>query len=220
STTSIPATSHITLQHSSTSTVMKFSATTAACTVTAAVLCSSATAAPYGQTFTGEGTYYGDIPIGSGNCAMRGDLSVYDGMIPLAINAAQYEGSMMCGACIEGRGTGRGAGGNPITGSFKGFVMDQCPECAHGDLDWGTSGDGRWEIEWQFVPCERGGKPDFTFEGSNPWYWKIQATGCRGPVDELFVNRKYARKTDDNFFLMEEGTPFYGEAKINVYIFG
>lgn len=56
----------------------------------------------------------------------------YDGMIPLAINAAQYEGSMMCGACIEGRGTGRGAGGNPITGSFKGFVMDQCPECAHG----------------------------------------------------------------------------------------
>lgn len=55
---------------------MKFSTTTVACTVAAAVLSSSAMAAPYGETFRGEGTYYGDIPIGSGNCAMRGDLSV------------------------------------------------------------------------------------------------------------------------------------------------
>lgn len=28
------------------------------------------------KTFKGDGTYYGDIPVSAGNCAMRGDLSV------------------------------------------------------------------------------------------------------------------------------------------------
>lgn len=33
------------------------------------------------KTFKGDGTYYGDIPISAGNCAMRGDLSVVSGSV-------------------------------------------------------------------------------------------------------------------------------------------
>lgn len=53
-------------------------------------------------------------------------------MIPVAINAKQYGGSEVCGACIEGEGTGKGSGRDPIKGKFKAYVIDQCPECAHG----------------------------------------------------------------------------------------
>ena len=37
----------------------------------------------------------------------------------VALNAGQYGGSEMCGACIEGEGSGNGAGRDPITGTFK-----------------------------------------------------------------------------------------------------
>ena len=55
---------------------------------------------------------------------------VYDRAV--ALNAGQYGGSEMCGACIEGEGSGNGAGSDPITGTFKvrdgGLVWDllQC----------------------------------------------------------------------------------------------
>lgn len=59
-------------------------------------------------------------------------IEQYDGMVPMAINGAQYDGSKMCGACVEGTGTGKGAGADPITGTFRGFIMDQCPGCSFG----------------------------------------------------------------------------------------
>ena len=42
---------------------------------------------PYDERFYGEGTVYGEVPVGSGNCAIREPLpSMYDGMIPVALN--------------------------------------------------------------------------------------------------------------------------------------
>lgn len=37
----------------------------------------------------------------------------------VAIGGSLYGDSGFCGACIEGSGSGVGAGGNPIEGSFK-----------------------------------------------------------------------------------------------------
>lgn len=103
-------------------------------------------------------------------------------MIPMALNNAQYNSeqygdSYMCGACVEGHGSGNGEGGDPVSGPFKGYITDRCPECAFGDLDFAADGDGRWDITWNFVPCEGGGDPTFVFEGSNAHYWKIQPRG-------------------------------------------
>ena len=39
--------------------------------------------------------------------------------LAVALNSAQYGDSEMCGACIEGEGSGNGSGSDPISGSFK-----------------------------------------------------------------------------------------------------
>ncbi|CAN0109294.1 unnamed protein product, partial [Hapterophycus canaliculatus] len=129
---------------------------------------------PYDERFSGDATYYGVTPDGDGNCAIGSPLpAMYDGMIPVALNNDQYGDSIMCGACIEGEGSGVGAGADPVEGAFKAYVTDRCPECAFGDLDFATAGDGRWDITWQFVPCEGSSDQSFLFEGSNEYYWKV-----------------------------------------------
>lgn len=52
---------------------------------------------------------------------------------------------------------------------------NRCPECAFGDLDFASSGDGRWDITWRFVPCEDSSDQTFLFEGSNEFYWKVRS---------------------------------------------
>lgn len=119
----------------------------------------------------------------------------------------------MCGACIEGTGTGGGSGATPI-GTFKAYVSDKCPECASGSLDFALTGDGRWDIEWSFVPCPGSDVPTFMFEGSNLFYWKIQPRGTASPVEELTVNGLPGMRTDDNFFVIEDGGPFEGPQEV------
>ena len=50
--------------------------------------------------------------------SLLGTLS-YTIALAVALNSAQYGDSEMCGACIEGEGSGNGSGSDPITGSFK-----------------------------------------------------------------------------------------------------
>ena len=68
-----------------------------------------------------------------------------------------------------------------------------CPECASGDLDFATDGDGRWDISWHFVPCESGDDLTYIFEGSNPFYWKLQPRGGKVSVGS-FPERKKNKK--------------------------
>ncbi|CAM9664879.1 unnamed protein product, partial [Laminaria digitata] len=188
-----------------------------AAAVSTSLLLNPASAAPYpfGGKFSGDGTYYGDVSPSEGNCAFEHPLpSMYNGMIPMAISLHDmYDDSTMCGACIEGTGTGHGSGKNPIKGKFKGFVSDSCEKCSKGDLDFAKSGDGRWDIEWKFAECPSGGDPSFMFEGSNEGYWKIQARETKSPVTQLWVDGKKATMTKDNFFTASGG-PFYGEQTV------
>lgn len=141
--------------------------------------------------------------------------------IPVALNEPQYGNSEMCGACIEGEGSGVGSGGDPITGKFTAYVSDKCPECKWGDLDFSKSGDGRWEISWKFIPCPgASSKPSFIFEGSHEYYWKMQPRGMATPVSELSVNGAKGERTDDNFFIVTEGVPFYGEQSVTTTTLG
>ncbi|CAM9495915.1 unnamed protein product, partial [Scytosiphon promiscuus] len=164
-------------------------------------------AGQYGAEYNGDGTYYGETT--QGNCAFGGNVpGMYSGMIPIALNRPQYSDSLMCGACLEGKASGNGNGANPIPSTFKGYITDQCPECSTGDLDFSVSGDGRWDIEWEFVACP-GESISFKFEGSNQWYWKLQPQGTKTPVVSLTINGKAASRTDDNHFVLEGG-PWHG----------
>ena len=53
----------------------------------------------------------------------------------VAMNAPQYGRSEPCGMCVAYRGTGRGAGADPVpvAGLQYALVTDLCPECAHGE---------------------------------------------------------------------------------------
>lgn len=157
----------------------------------------------YNQKFSGEGTYYGETS--HGNCALEEKLpDMYNEMTPVAIG--NYGDSSMCGSCVKGTSEN-----HP---NFKGFVSDKCPECGTDDLDLSMDGDGRFPIDWEFVPCP-GSKPTFIFEGSNEYYWKIQPRGTSTPVVSLFVSGKCGKRTDDNFFIVEEG-PFIGPQLVTV----
>ena len=97
---------------------------------------------------SGEGTYYD--ADGTGNCSF--DASPGDLMVA-AINAADYQSAALCGACLEVTGP---------NGSVRVRVVDQCPGCAHGDLDLSRQAfqrlsplsAGRIPITWRQVACD------------------------------------------------------------------
>lgn len=61
------------------------------------------------------------------------------------------------------------------------------------------SGDGRWEIEWEFVECP-GEDISFVSPSANGWYWKLQPRGTKTPVKSLSFAGQSGVRTDDNHF--------------------
>lgn len=105
-------------------------------------------------------------------------------------------------------GSGKGAGSNPIKGTFKAYVNDRCPECAPNDIDLSKSGDGRWAVKWKVVPCPPGSNISFQFEGSNRWYFKLQPRGMQSPASSVLVDGVKALRTQDNHFVVQSGNGF------------
>lgn len=105
--------------------------------------------------------------------------------------------------------------------SFQAFVSDKCPECQDSDLDFSKAGDGRWDIEWNFVKCPVASSPSFVFQGSNDFYWKIQPRGTAYPVNKMVMNGGIEGvKTDDNHFEFTYGGPFEGSQTIKMWTIG
>lgn len=169
-----------------------------------------------GRWFSGEGTYYGAGGTEGGNCAMRSPRPAWmSSYVPVAINNAQYPRS--CGACVEIHGSGRGLGANPITGKILGVIVDRCPECAHGDIDLSKDGDGRWDIKWKLVPCNKRGDIEFQFEGSNAFYRKIQPRNTRSPPVKVTIDGVAAKKSQDNHWIAQKGSGFSRKYTVQVW---
>eukprot|EP00878_Enallax_costatus_P008465 GHUV01008849.1.p1 GENE.GHUV01008849.1~~GHUV01008849.1.p1 ORF type:complete len:458 (+),score=60.20 GHUV01008849.1:208-1581(+) len=163
----------------------------------------------FGMTYSGDGTYYGDRTRGFGHCSFHfhgfGNSAGYVGT-PLAINAAQYSGTSICGLCVQYRGVGQGLGGNPVSTAWQpGFICDECPECRFGDLDQQMGGDGRWKVEWYPMQCPVGSTTfKFGFQGGNPWYKKMMVANARVPLSNvrLWQDGAWVQliKTIDNYW--------------------
>ena len=82
----------------------------AALALFAALTTSASAAISVGQSFVGEATYYGAGNDNRGACGGNGKPTGPGGITTVAINSQQWEGGANCGICIEGRGTGVGAG--------------------------------------------------------------------------------------------------------------
>lgn len=99
-----------------------------------------------------------------------------------AMDADDWAGSEVCGACARVRG--------PL-GAVDVRIVDLCPECVAGDLDLSPEAfsriarleDGRVPISWRIVPCEADGPITWRFkDGSNPWWVAVQVRDHRQPV--------------------------------------
>eukprot|EP01121_Diplochlamys_sp_Union-15-3_P010469 TRINITY_DN293_c0_g1_i1.p1 TRINITY_DN293_c0_g1~~TRINITY_DN293_c0_g1_i1.p1 ORF type:complete len:318 (-),score=57.04 TRINITY_DN293_c0_g1_i1:40-948(-) len=161
-------------------------------------------------TQTGDGTYYGSDAGGSCSLGSKGDFpAAASTTVTVAINRNQYANSATCGMCVQVRGTGGGSGSNPIsTTPFTAFVNNQCPGCAVADLDLGTNGDGRWDIEWIAIDCDTKGQGiGLKLQGSHDYYIKLQIRNHKIPVESVKIEQSGTWKTlvrsDDNFFLSD-----------------
>ncbi|XP_025077461.1 uncharacterized protein LOC112554082 isoform X2 [Pomacea canaliculata] len=174
----------------------------------------------YRSTFHGDGTYYGDAG-GGGTCSygVQNPPVARQVKYPVALNRPQFLNSVMCGTCWKVSASGHGLGNNPIRGEFLVFVDDLCPGCQAGDLDFGVDGDGRWDITIQAVQCPVGsGNVQFKFQGSNPWYLKLQVQNSRLAVHKMEIDHngwQPMKHTSDGFFVFNSG-PVNGSFRVRL----
>jgi expansin (peptidoglycan-binding protein) len=153
---------------------------------------------------SGEATYYD--ADGTGNCSF--DASP-DDLLVAAMNAPDYNNAAWCGACLEVTGP---------TGSVVVRVVDQCPGCAHGDLDLSAEAfamisplsAGRVPITWHEVACDVSGPIAYHFkDGANAYWTAIQIRNHRYPIASVEAKVGDAwqaiSRVDYNYFVEADG---------------
>jgi expansin (peptidoglycan-binding protein) len=140
----------------------------------------------FGAPVTGVATYY--AADGSGNCSFD---ATPDDLDVAAINHTQYADSAACGACAKVVGA---SGGGTVTVR----IVDQCPECAPGDLDLSMSAfakiddvaKGRVPITFTYVPCTVTGNVTYRYkDGSSQFWTAIQVQNTKVPVLALAIKK-------------------------------
>jgi expansin len=130
---------------------------------------------------SGEATFY-TFASGAGSCMF--DSTPNDLMVG-AMNAIDYAGSAICGACV--RVTGQ-------RGSILIRIVDLCPECPRGHIDLSPlafsfladTSVGRIPITWEVVDCAAPGPITYHFkDGSNQWWTAVQIRNHRYPIHSL-----------------------------------
>lgn len=162
----------------------------------------------------GEATYY--YPeVAPGNCSF--DSIPANRMIG-AMNAVDYNGSQICGACVSIKGP---------KGTVIIKIIDQCPECPKGNIDISPEAfskiadtlAGRVPINWQIVPCDVNEPIEYHFKGdSNQWWTAVQIRNHRYPIysiEYLTLQKEFNSLTrvDYNYFVK------YGGIGLGPYIF-
>jgi hypothetical protein len=143
--------------------------------------------------YEGDLTYYGGAGAG-GACSQK---YVPPGYLTVALNHDQFGEGHSCGTCLRACVT-KPSG----VECFKAIVDNECPECTHGDLDLGISGDGRWQVSWSTIKCPPAA-PMFDVQGSNAWYLKLKIEG-QGPLQSVRVNTREAKHTLDDFWVIQD----------------
>lgn len=166
---------------------------------------SGATCSDAATVRTGEATYY-TLASGAGACMLDPDPG---DLMTGAMNAADYEGSRACGACVALTGPG---------GSTTIRVVDLCPECARGDVDLSPEAferisplaAGRVPISWRWVSCDVAGPIRYHFkEGSNASWLAVQIRDHVNRIArvEARVDGRYSEvlRADYNYFVVPTG---------------
>ena len=136
-----------------------------------------------GATRQGEGTFYVEA-TGDGSCMFG---SSPGDMLIAAMNAPDYSGANVCGEFAEVTGP---------KGKVTVRIVDRCPECKSGDLDFSPQAfdriadrsAGRVPITWKVVAGDVQGPVSYRYkEGSSQFWVAIQVRNHRVPVTKLEI---------------------------------
>lgn len=160
------------------------------------------------STFTGDGTYYD--ASGAGSCSFDPPSQ---NLMVAAINMPQYGNSALCGAYVQATGP---------KGTVTVRIVDQCPSCAQGDLDFSAEAfaqiadiaDGRVPISWKVVVGDITSPVSYRYqEGSSPYWAAIQVRNHRVPIAAMDVRPVGTSdwialtRTSYNYFTYAPSTP-------------
>lgn len=154
------------------------------------------------SVFSGTTTFY--PAAGYGNCSypLPGPL-----LYAAAASPAVYNGAAVCGTCLQV---------TSAKGTATVILQDLCPSCTGHNLDMDTGAinaldslGGIVPIQWQITGCPVTGAVQFVYQGSNPYYVKVQVRNHRFPVSkfEAVSGNTYTElaRTPDNFFIAPAG---------------
>jgi expansin (peptidoglycan-binding protein) len=134
------------------------------------------------------------------------------GYLTTAVSPAEFAGSANCGRCLDVWG--------PL-GHVLVRISDECPGCATGHLDlddqaFATIADplqGVVPIAYRSTECPVAGNVSWLFQGSNPYYLKLQIRDHPYRVATLEVTWSGGggfhamTRTGDNFFEYSQAQP-------------
>ncbi len=138
-----------------------------------------------------------------------------------AINGPEYAGSAFCGTFVRVTGP---------EGTVTARIVDYCPECQRGDIDFSeaafariaTAPPGRVSISWQIVAGDVQGPIRLRYrEGSSPSWVAIQVRNHRLPITKLEVmpsgasDWRNAPRQSWNYFVVE-GSVSSGPVRVRV----
>ncbi|WP_371659751.1 expansin EXLX1 family cellulose-binding protein [Streptomyces sp. NBC_00280] len=170
-----------------------------------------------GTTYQGVATFYG-AGNGDGHACSYGPSA---DVMTAAMNTADYETSMACGAYI----LVRAASGASVTVR----ITNECPgDCAPGQLDLSAEAfakiaapvAGRIPITWSLLSPATAEPLSIRYKTGSSQYWcGIQVIGHRNPLARLEVRTgsgwvRLAR-TEYNYFLSEQGSGCGGSIRIS-----
>ena len=132
----------------------------------------------YGNYYTAPDTQF---------CSLDNiDLVEYGVYTTVAISPGSYLGSNVCGLCLQLNGTGIGNGNNPIASTVKVVVTDMCHTCtSFGDLAIALSGNDKWLVNWQAVPCGITKYVQYVHQNSQQYYLKMQIRNTNIPIKKV-----------------------------------
>lgn len=186
----------------------------------ATLLQAQQTCAPLTEWHRGEGTFYGGVAGGWGNCALPVPLG---DTMHAAMNHTDYDSSAICGACVRVVGP---------KGEVTLRIVDRCPECKPGDIDMtpqafyklAQAKDGRIKIAWQLITC-----PDTEIcikykEGSSAYWTAIQIRNHAYPIAKLeYQNAQNVfvpiHRDMYNYFVQEQGIDAVKSPNAGPYVF-
>lgn len=131
--------------------------------------------------------------------------NIYNDYLKIAISGEDWNNGKKCGSCIEIVGNGNGIGTTPFKGYYKGIIINNCPECPTGHFDLLMEGNGIWDIEYNFIPCNNVNiilpPIQYRLDIQNNFYLRLQVINTETEIKNIYLEGNIPmEKTFDNFW--------------------